>query len=232
MSKTPRTDGCVDQRKMLEALFGPDVVVAAATPSLVNDKLYPDELAHIERAARQRRAEFGTARVLAREALTQLGVAPVSLVPNPDRSPRWPPGVTGTISHTSGLCAVAVTKMMGIIGLGLDIENNEPLPEDIEPIICTADERDWLFQFKLSDRATIGRLIFSVKEALYKSQYAVTKEYFDFLDVSVGIDLDENRFWLRHFKYHDRRWKFLNQAEGRFIVSEEYIMASMILNSR
>jgi 4'-phosphopantetheinyl transferase EntD len=72
----------------LAALFDKRVVVAVASPSLEPGGLYREEVEHVANAVPARRAEFLTARVLARQALEQLGFAPTALVPYPDRTPR------------------------------------------------------------------------------------------------------------------------------------------------
>jgi len=77
-------------------LFSPRVVTAEAVPALVDAQLHPDELAAVERAVPKRRAEFGTARLCARRALSSLGFEPAALLPHEGREPRWPPGAVGS----------------------------------------------------------------------------------------------------------------------------------------
>ena len=107
---------------MIASLFRAEAVVVEAPPSLVDDLLLPDERAYIRGAAPGRRAEFGTARVLARRALAALGLPPVSLVPRADRAPVWPAGVAGSIAHGAGRCAVVLERSPPVRAVGLDIE--------------------------------------------------------------------------------------------------------------
>src|SRR5437763_335927 len=99
------------------ALFDGFVVTAQAVPTALDGQLYPEERACIARAVPKRRAEFATGRVCARQALERLGVAVGPLLPHPDRSPAWPPGIVGSISHTDGYCAVAVAEATRALGI-------------------------------------------------------------------------------------------------------------------
>ena len=126
------------QKSLVESLFDPSCVVETAVPALVDRELFADEHAHIALAVPKRRAEFGTARVCARRALTRLGVAPVSLVPTEDRAPLWPNGVVGSITHTSNCCAVVVASARAQRSLGLDIEQEKLLEPELLAMICTA----------------------------------------------------------------------------------------------
>jgi 4'-phosphopantetheinyl transferase EntD len=111
-------------KSVFEGLFPRQVVVALAQPMLVDDWLYPDELARVALAVPKRRAEFATARMFARNAQAELGIGPCSLVLHHDRSRRWPDGTLGTISHTDSYCAVAVALSCQALGLALDVERN------------------------------------------------------------------------------------------------------------
>jgi hypothetical protein len=67
-------------------------------------QLFPTEETHIQAAVAKRRAEFAAGRVCARSALAELGAPLAPLGVRPDRSPDWPAGLTGSITHTQGFC--------------------------------------------------------------------------------------------------------------------------------
>src|SRR5262249_40222461 len=146
-------------------------------PRFIPSLLHPEELAAISNAVPKRQAEFATARVCARDALRRLGVAAGALVPYPDRSPRWPDGVVGSITHTEDQCAVVVCRSTEVRGLGLDIEQDTPLSPELLALICTKNERQRIAE----DPERLGKLFFSAKEAFYKCQYPITKTVLDFL---------------------------------------------------
>jgi 4'-phosphopantetheinyl transferase EntD len=152
----------------LAALFECEVVVAQAVPRLVDEVLYREEQAYLVSASDRRRAEFGTARICARRALARLGVMPCPLVPHEDRSPWWPPGVVGSISHTEGHCAVVLASSSQAAGLGLDLEVLGSTDREMEALVCTQAERQWLDGREDTERSPLVRAIFSAKEAFYK----------------------------------------------------------------
>jgi 4'-phosphopantetheinyl transferase EntD len=179
----------------LRALFGEGaIVVEAPVQSADEHLLLPEEQEHIRAAAAVRRAEFGTARVCARRALSELGVAPAPLVPRADRSPSWPAGIAGSISHTRDRCAVVVARQSYARSLGLDIEAIRTLDEGIDETILTSRELRVLRARPPSRRDGLLMLFFSAKEAFYKCQYPVTGAFLDFRDVELDIEEDAGRF--------------------------------------
>jgi 4'-phosphopantetheinyl transferase EntD len=181
----------------LRSLFGPEVVAEAMPPQLVDDELFPDELEYIQSAAPVRRAEFGTARVCARRALAALGVPPMSLAPQADRSPRWPQGVTGSISHTRDWCAVVVARHPPVRALGLDLEVVRPLDRGVDEMVLTRSEIAFVRKGpqELQDELVI--LFFSAKEAYYKCQYPLTGTFLGFHDVEIEMAREGDRFEAR-----------------------------------
>jgi 4'-phosphopantetheinyl transferase EntD len=174
----------------LARLFDAKVGTAVLPPMLVDDQLYPEEQTYIARAVEKRRAEFGTARLCARHALAQLGYRARPLVPYPDRSPCWPLGVVGSISHSRRFCAAVVSSSPHVRALGLDVEDDDPLASEIEDMVCTRAELGWLRGHTHPRRPPFGKLFFSAKEAFYKCQYVVTGMLLDFQDVELSFDHD------------------------------------------
>lgn len=134
-----------------------------------------------------RRREFLWGRHYAREALARLGVAAEALARTPDRSLRWPVGTVGSISHCHGFCVAAAARQRDIVALGLDVECATPLPSSLHASICTDAE---LAQAAtaLGDTGRAAKLLFSVKESVYKAYAPATRSFLRFLDVVVAID--------------------------------------------
>ncbi len=109
-----------------------------------------------------------------------LGVAPCAIPMKDDRSPQWPAGLTGSISHCEGACFAILGRTSTYHGLGLDIEPARPLPRDLWPVILRSEERD------TSDPLAV----FAAKEAVYKAQYALTGTLFDFHTLLVALSGD------------------------------------------
>ena len=199
-------------------------------PAIDDERLYADERAYVARAVPRRRAEFGTARVCARRALADLGFGPRSLVPGPDRAPRWPPGVVGSISHSDGHCAVVVARSSSASGLGLDVEREGSLSTDpeIEAAVCVAAERHWLTHRPDAERGRLVRLLFSAKEAFYKCQYPSTRTALDFHDVELCIDLAHGTFAVRVHRT-GAAWRSLERARGRLLRTAGFVATAVTL---
>lgn len=212
---------------MLEALLGRGFSVEVATPALADEGLYADELAYIARSVPRRRAEFATARVSARRALARLGVAPCSLVPLADRSPRWPPGVVGSISHTHGCCAVAVSVFPEIAGVGLDVEVDSPLAPELLSTVCTRGERAWLEGRGPQERGRLSKLIFSAKEAVYKCWYPTIGVSLAFDEVELAVDVERARFALSAVAHASA--PRLEPLAGAFATPSGFIVSTAVL---
>jgi phosphopantetheine--protein transferase-like protein len=178
----------------LSSLFSPSAVVVEAPIRRVDDLLWDEELAYVRSAVPKRRAEFGTARVCAREALGRLGLAPVALVPGSDRAPVWPRGVVGSITHTQDDCAVVLHRSPPMQSVGVDVEMLNGLDEELFATVLTARERSWTISHGRERREDLAALLFSAKEAYYKCQYPLSRTFLDFHDVEIEVDLDTKRF--------------------------------------
>lgn len=199
----------------LATLFSQGVVTAQARPEQRDHELYPEELVFLERAVPKRRAEFGSVRVCARQALSQLGVAPVAIPSLPDRSPRWPAGVIGSMTHTADYCAAVVAPTSLLRGVGIDAEREKDLEPELVQMICTSKERAFLARRQTSARDTV--VYFSAKEAFYKCQYPLTGLFLDFLSVELELDFTSGVFRPRVIKPMDHKPAWLDQTQGRFL---------------
>ena len=158
--------------------------------------LDPIELSSVHGAVESRRREFSTGRVMARRALERLGRAPVPIRRAPDRSPDWPEGFVGSISHTRGYCAVAVSSGERYGAIGLDIEVESDVRAHLARHLATAEELTALQATGVSEALAVA-IAFTAKEAFYKSQYPLTGRLLDFLDVSVALDPTRSEFRVR-----------------------------------
>ncbi len=181
----------------LETLFRSVSFIAEAEPGQVDDELYPEEREYLRNAIPKRRAEFGTARLWARRGLAAMGVPPVALLPGEDGAPTWPPGVVGSITHTSGYCAVALARDPPVRSMGLDVETLREVESGVADSILTPRERAWLRDQPQGQQADLVLLFFSAKEAYYKCQYPVTRRLLDFVDVELEVPLSLGRFLAR-----------------------------------
>ncbi|MCH2094781.1 MAG: 4'-phosphopantetheinyl transferase superfamily protein [Rhodobacteraceae bacterium] len=126
-------------------------------------ELFPAEACAISNAVPRRRAEFAFGRHVARRAMAGLGFPDVPVPMGPDRAPQWPPGLHGSISHAEGHCLAVVSKSETVTSLGIDVEPDLPLPEDVIETVCSVTERQRFAQDL--------RRVFSAKEAVFKALY-------------------------------------------------------------
>ena len=145
-----------DLERSIAALFGGPVAVAVLPVNGPHPPLMPQEARAVARAVQTRRDEFTAGRAAARLAMERLGLPPQAVPAAPDRSPGWPDGLTGSISHAGGLCA-AVLSRDPLHKLGLDIEDAAPLDADLWPLVLTPDELDRLAQAPAARRCTIAK---------------------------------------------------------------------------
>lgn len=226
-------DGARWVRDNLSRILGRRFAIAALRPNLVLDALYPREREFLAGAVAQRQAEFGTARVCARNALAQLGEPAIDLTPYPDRSPRWPIGVAGSISHVAECCAVAVTNDPSVLACGIDVERTASLSHELEALVCTARERAWLSGQTGVDRGVLGKVLFSAKEAVFKCQFPVNRAMLEFRDVDLELDLDAGSFDVVGVN----RWNgggdladLVRRINGRFVIGPSLMVSVATLD--
>ncbi|WP_345208896.1 4'-phosphopantetheinyl transferase family protein [Fodinibacter luteus] len=142
--------------------------------------LHPEEALLVAGARPDRVVEFATGRHCARTALRQLGVddAAHPVLADPRGAPSWPPGVVGSITHTSGWTGAVAARRGGrggIASLGLDAEPAAALPPGVLEVVATDRERAALDRLGGVDGSVPwGAVLFAAKEAAYKAWYPLT----------------------------------------------------------
>jgi 4'-phosphopantetheinyl transferase EntD len=214
-----RLPGLDRVRATLATLFPSEVAIAVCEVAAADPgSLWPEESAAITGAVPHRLAEFAAGRAAARAALAALCVAPTALPMGPDRAPVWPDGISGSIAHAAGI-AIAVARRGA--PLGVDVEEDAPLPPDLWPVITTPAERQSLPE---GDTSGLIARVFVAKEALFKAQAPDARAMFGF--DAVTLTLAKTGFDA----------KFLTQAgafrpgdiiHGRLAVAEGLILAGV-----
>lgn len=182
-----------------ERALGSDVLLEVRPVGDVREALFEEEAALVARAVEKRQREFAAGRVLARELMERMGVAPAPLLRGEDRVPLWPEPVVGALSHTDQvvMAAVANRDASAVRALGLDAEPDVPLDEELRPLILTPRETSWLLEQPAEQRGFLGKLAFSAKEAVYKAQYAFSRTMLDFQEVELLLLPDAPAFEAR-----------------------------------
>jgi enterobactin synthetase component D len=150
----------------------------------------------ISRSVAQRRAEFVSGRLCARDALKTLGATYLDIPIGADRSPIWPSGFVGSITHSNGMAFAAVARASQAQSLGLDVEKIMPRDTACElgPILATSAEYNRLLTSPW-DHPLLVTSVFSAKETIFKCLYPVIKRQFDFMDVEMtSLDASNGTF--------------------------------------
>lgn len=141
------------------------------------------ELATMGRAVAAVRRASGAARIVARDLLARLGGPLSAELPRaPSGAPRWPEGYAGSLAHDAVVAVAVVTPAGALHGVGVDVEPALPLEAAILPLIATRDELR-----QLGGDLVAARLLFCMKEAVYKATYPVDGVFLDHRDVEVCL---------------------------------------------
>ena len=204
---TPRSSRRAGSAGLIAGLLPPAVAAAesAGRRSGAVPRLFPAEEAALRTAGPRRRAEFTAGRACARAALAGLGLPAAPVLAGRAGEPRWPTGVTGSITHTAGYQACAVGRTADVAAIGIDAEPDAPLPAGLIESIATAPELAWISRHvavtalpsaawaaHIPPPAAPGgvswdRLLFSAKEAARKLWYPLTGQWPGFREVTVGL---------------------------------------------
>ena len=200
-----------------------------ATRGELEAPLFPQEEAMVERAVEKRRREFATARTCAREALAELGEPAKPILSGPKGEPLWPAGVIGSITHCDGYRACAVARSSRLSALGVDAEPALPLPEGLLGDIALPPERAMLL--RLAQEAPgmpWDRLLFSIKESVYKAWFPLAERWLGFEDATVAIDARERTFEARLLvRGPQLAGRELRGFRGRWLASEGLLLAAI-----
>jgi 4'-phosphopantetheinyl transferase EntD len=219
---------------VLRNLFPPGVAVAELREPGDARLLYPAEAENLGGSVPKRVGEFAAGRLCARRALAEFGIGNFALRIGDSRQPLWPEHMIGSITHTAGLCAAVVAERGHLAAVGLDSEVVGDVPVEIWSTVCVPEEMAWLASLPDSARAAGVTLIFSAKEAFYKCQYPLVREWLDFHDVKVellGWGTAKGEFRVdgtRRIALEDRA---VLPLVGRYVFHEEFVSVGIALQA-
>lgn len=171
---------------MLEKIATSDLVVEAIY-RFEDYPLFPEEIQSLGKVVDRRRMEFATGRYCAKKVISLLGVTPSAIVIGDGREPLWPRGIVGSITHCSGYCAAAAAKSSQVLSIGIDAEENLPLPEGVWELIA-GNQQPSVLAHHSDPLICWDRLLFCAKEAVYKAWYSITKQWLDFSECHIIWD--------------------------------------------
>jgi 4'-phosphopantetheinyl transferase EntD len=210
----------------------PRGISVAETRAEIEAPLFREEEHALRFAVEGRRREFVTGRACAREALAQLGLPAQAVPADASRAPRWPVGVVGSITHCSGYRAAVVGRTVDFDAVGVDAEPNLRLPAGVLGAIALPVERERVAQL-LRDAAgpCWDRLLFSVKETVYKTWFPLTGTKLDFEDAEIEF-ATSGRFSVRLRVPHRAPGGGLTGLSGRWAVTNGLLATAIALPHR
>jgi 4'-phosphopantetheinyl transferase EntD len=178
---------------MLTKILPPDVACSEQIGKFSGFLLHEEEEALGLNAVRKRRQSYTAGRTCARQALRVIGAPELPILRGQKQEPIWPDGIVGSITHCDGYCAAAIAYNRDFISLGIDAEINEPLPDEVLELVALKPEIDWLRQVPKS-LLCWDKLLFSIKESVYKTWYPVAHCWLGFEQVLVTIEPETDSF--------------------------------------
>ena len=182
--------------------------------------------AWIERARNNRASEYLAGRYCAQQALLALTQRNMQVGANSDRSPIWPAGIVGSITHGNNFAAAIVAYKKHYRALGLDCEEKikRRVGNRFESLILSDAE---LTRIECSnmDRQQLITIIFSAKESIYKALYPITNKFMEFRDCQF-LEIDRH-----NANFEVTSGDLLNQRSGRRIAVRYAIQDRMIMTS-
>ncbi len=215
--------------KLIEEILPADVAAVEAFDDPPEAVLHPAEAPAVTSAVDVRRREFTTGRHCARRALARLGLAEVAIPVGPNREPRWPAGVVGSITHCAGYRAAAVALDRHLASVGIDAEPHARLPDGVLDLVALPDERTRL-ELLAGSRPGVhwDRLLFSAKESVYKAWYPVAGRWLGFEDAEMVIEADTFTARLR-VPGPDVGGVPLRTLPGRWLVRDGLVLTAVAL---
>jgi 4'-phosphopantetheinyl transferase EntD len=168
----------------------------------------------------------------ARLLLREFGIQNFPIEIGAHRQPLWPESMVGSITHTTGFCAAVAAPKKCLRSVGIDTEIAGSVKTELWRGICTPAETAWLRTLPESEQPAAATLVFSAKEAFYKSQFPLTQEFLGFHDVSVELPAWGDK--RGSFKIIANRSIDLERIaalplHGQYLFHEQFITSAMTL---
>ncbi|WP_082456421.1 4'-phosphopantetheinyl transferase family protein [Novosphingobium sp. Leaf2] len=145
--------------------------------------LTPSERAQMPASVVRVLRASASARIVARHLFTAARYpVPTDICKNQSGAPIWPKGFVGSLSHDEDFAAAAISSQTDFKSIGIDVEPPTPLPQELIDIVATPQETS-----QASNLGVPVKLIFCIKEAVYKCTNVLDSVYLDYHDVDVNL---------------------------------------------
>ena len=220
----------------LASIFPSGVIWKVAEDWMWDTPLCPEEEALIVKAVDKRKREFRAGRNCAHDLMNSAGIQCDALLKGKQREPNWPAGWVGSISHTQGLCVVAIANQNRFRSIGLDVEQATPLGDDVRNMICSAPEQDRLSRLAFTAGQEIAskpmdKVIFSAKESIHKTYFPLNYHTLDFLDAQVDIDVGSCSFEATILNPEPSSNVVIRTLRGKYCIDQSYVATFISLEA-
>ena len=175
-----------------------------------------------------RTREFESGRAYAKQALAMLGMQNVELPIGPGRVPRWPSGITGSITHVidhhfAGYFAAAVARTDDVLAVGIDVEREDNLHPHTWPYVFTRRELNRILDFPADIRRREALFLWCAKEATTK----IMEHPIDASELEIERDMTSGDFTATF--NGTRGGRIPKQLVGRTACSQGLFLATTVL---
>jgi 4'-phosphopantetheinyl transferase EntD len=220
---------CTGDGELIASLLPDYVAVAEGVIADSQADLWPEEAAYVANAVKKRRREFACGRSFVRRCFRALGRPEGPLPASPDRSPRWPEGLVGSITHTDTYCAAAVARTDDIEGVGIDVEDFSRFqPELLRYVLSSGDITGNLRGLRPGLENYFGATLFSAKETFYKCLYSIAQTHLDFGDVGIEF-IDSSDLFFARLLTPVGPFSRGREFTGRYLIVGDRVATAMIL---
>ena len=193
-----------------------DTALALVANGTVDARLLSDERRLARSMGSQRLKDFTSGRHSAHIAQRLLGLDEQSVL-RVDRSPLWPLGQCGSISHCREWAFAGVSTQFRSIGV--DIETINRVTPKLHRALFRPDEIAALG----AQPDTAAAIAFSAKEAGYKAIFPIGGTFIGFQEASIDLDWSQQQFHIRYHGAHGPN-KALESGVGHWRLTHEHVL--------
>jgi len=177
----------------------------------------------------RRLRELESGRVYAKRALAMIGFHGVERPIGPDRSPEWPAGAVGSITHVMGLdgghFAAAVAREDAVCAIGIDVEREDGLHPRLWDHVLTPRELERVLALPVPARATEAQVVWCAKEAVGKAALRPIEP----VDLDIEIDRNGDGYTATWRHAIGGTVRSAHVWHGRIARSQGFILAAVVL---
>ena len=148
--------------------------------------------------------------------------------------PIWNGPFTGSLSHKNGWVLACVSSTQKFRSIGLDLEEPVHFPLEVAKVICVNEEMD--FFSKAETPRDYLSLLFSCKEALFKTCNPICKVWFGFQDAKLlSYHSESGTFRIQLLKDLSDEFHAGNIFSGHFkwesLKNRRFVITSLTLDA-